>query len=238
MDDDLYEEIENELEQSDDDLDDTPDDEVEGSIDDDDDSSERYTFEFSDDGLRVIAAFEYDDGVLERESINKHDSYTVQDDLVIHSRTKPFGSEVTTYADADGDGYYERIAEQWIGSSTPPTNNPVPALAHVLRYLSTDDDDWMAVREGDTCSGGLGADQFVIKEAAHLRIGDFKRGEGDKVVFDTGLGLTSKEELQSYVTALTQDGDNLIVEFGTAATITLIGVTAEDIGWDDVLVLS
>lgn len=231
MADDLYEEVENEFEDVEDEI------EIEIEIE-GEDQSDRYMFDFSEDGLSVIAAYEFEDGVRERESINKHDSYTVEDGLVIHARSKPFGSEVTTYEDADGDGYYVRISEQWIGSATPPTDNPVPALAHVMRYLSTDDDDFMAVRGGDTCLGGLGADQFVIKEAAQLRIGDFRREDGDKVVFDTGLGLTGKEELQSYVTDLKQEGDNLIVEFGTAATITLIGVTAADIGWDDVIVYS
>lgn len=196
----------------------------------------QYQFDFSADGTQVTAFYEYEDGVLEQEDIGAKDVFTVTEGTVTHTRTKPFGSEVKVYQDTDGDGYYERVSEQWIGSATPPTNNPVPALAHVLRYLPTDGDDFIAVRVGGGGTGGLGADQFVVKEAGNLRIEDFDRDEGDKLVFDTGLGLANKEQLMSYITQVTQDGDNLVVEFGSAATITLVGITLSEIGWDDVFV--
>lgn len=58
------------------------------------------------------------------------------------------------------------------------------------------------------------------------------------LVFDTGLGLTSREHLASYISDSHHDGQNFIVNFGSDVSITLIGVQPDQIGWDDVSVLS
>lgn len=222
----------------DDDTEDSSDDGYDDDSSDDSPSDKLFKFDISAEG-EVTAFYEYDDGVWELEDIGAKDTFVLNDDgTITHTEVKRWGSEVTTYAATEVQGEYLRISEQWVGTDTPPNDNPVPALAQVLRYLSTDDDDYIAVRDGFSCDGGLGSDQFVVREGGDLRIEDFDRSQGDKLVFDTGLGLLSKDQLIGYVTSVSQEGDDLVVQFGDAATITLVGVTLDDIGWDDVLCLS
>ena len=86
---------------------------------------------------------------------------------------------------------------------------------------------------------GHGADDFIIREAAHLRIADFNSlDDHDSLVFDTGLGLTSIAQLASFVTDLHHDGQDFIVHFGDDVSITLVGVQPDQISWDDVSVMS
>lgn len=133
-------------------------------------------------------------------------------------------------ADTDGDGLLERISETWM-----PANATV---AQTLRYVSTDGDDNIAVRSSVDAVGGTGADSFVVREAAHLRIDDFDDTQGDRLVFDTGLGLT-RVDLEHYVTSIEAIGADLVVHFGPDVSITLVGVAASTtLGWDDVTVLS
>jgi len=188
----------------------------------------------------VVAVFEYDDGVFEPESIDDDGSeiYTVEGTEVVRTEQEAFGTEITRYADEDGDGIYFRVSEQWIPSPDAPTGGTMPQLTEPLRYSSTDDDDFIAVRGGDDSKGGLGADSFVIREAAHLRIADFKSSDDDFLIFDTGRGLTSKEQLASFITDIHHDGHDLFFEFGPNVSITLVGVLPSDISWDDVSILS
>ena len=94
------------------------------------------------------------------------------------------------------------------------------------------------MRGGEDCRGGQGADDFVIRDITHLRIGDFHSSEHDVLVFDTGLGLASKEQLASYVTESHHDGQSFIVHFGADVSITLVGVGPGQISWDDVSISS
>lgn len=206
----------------------------------DDDSSghEHKAFKFTIVDSKVTAAFELDDGVWESKSIDDDGSetYVVEGTEVVRTEVKPFGTEITRYADVDGDGTYLRVSEQWTVS--PGANGTVPKFSGILRFSPTDSDDAIAVRAGEDCSGGHGADDFVIRDASHLRIDDFSSLEHDTLVFDTGLGLTSKEHLASFVTDIHQEGANLIVNFGSDVSITLVGVQPDHISWDDVSVLS
>lgn len=144
------------------------------------------------------------------------------------------GTEITVYKDADGDGTYHRISEQW----APDSAGSPFKITDRLVFSPTNDKDKIAVRGGEDCHGGGGSDDFVIREIAHLRIGDFSASESDKVVFDTGFGLASKEQLASYVTESHHDGQDFIVSFGPSVSITLVGVQPGQISWDDVSVLS
>lgn len=163
--------------------------------------------------------------------------YTVEGSAVVRTETNSTGIETTRYADLDGDGKYTRVTESWQVTDDSSTG-PHFVYTGDLNYLSTGSDDKMAVRAGEDCSGGQGVDDFYIREAGHLRIGDFKSSEDGSIVFDTGLGLASKEQLQSYVSDVHYVGDDLVVEFvNNVATITLVGV-GSDISWDDVQVLS
>lgn len=200
-------------------------------------SNKAFKFEIADG--RVTAAYELDDGQWELESLDDDggESYVVEaNGDVVRTEIEPFGTEITRYADTDGDGIYFRVSEQWVIS--PGSGAVTPKFSGELRYFPTDDDDFIAVRAGEDCRGGRGADDFVIREAAHLRIADFKSLDDDVLVFDTGLGLTSREHLASFVSGIRYDDDNFIVDFGAAVSITLIGVAPGQISWDDVSVLS
>ncbi len=93
-------------------------------------------------------------------------------------------------------------------------------------------------QDGQFNHGSLLADDFIIKHAGHFRIEDFHNDQGDQLVFDTGYGLVSREQLMSFVTDMHFQGDDFIVNFGDSASITLVGVHQAQISFDDVVVLS
>ena len=203
------------------------------------DEGEHKAFQFTIVDGQVTEVFEIENGVPEPESIDEDETYTVDSDgVVTRAEEEPIGTEITRYADIDGDGLYNRISERF--AANVPEDGPF-VLEDELSYSPSDDDDFIAVRGGEDCHGGFGADEFVFREAAHLRIGDFNSGEGDLLVFDTGLGLTSVDHLASFVTDARQVGENFIVNFGGDVSITFVGVHTDQpgqISWDDVSVLS
>ncbi len=208
--------------------------------DDDNSSGHHKIFKFTIENGQVTAVFELKDGVLEPKSLddNGRKSYSVDGVDVIRTEIKPFGAEITRYSDADGDGLYLRISEQWQVSPNTSGNGIIPRVTDSISYSHTDGDDFIAVRGEEDCHGGNGADDFIFREAEHLRIQDFRSEDGDMLVFDTGLGLTSREHLASYITDSHQDGQNFIVNFGSDVSITLVGVQPDQISWDDISVFS
>ena len=199
-------------------------------------------FQFTIAGGNVTQVFEIKDGVPEPKSIDDagSETYTVSSDgVVTRTEVKPLGTEITRYADIDGDGYYNRISEQWQSATGAPDSGHFK-FEDNLSYSPSDGDDNIAVRGGEDCHGGQGADDFVIREAAHLRIADFNSSEDGLIIFDTGLGLLSVDQLASYVTGIrrSDDDQDFIVDFGSTASITLVGVPSDQISWDDVSVLS
>jgi hypothetical protein len=108
----------------------------------------------------------------------------------------------------------------------------------MLHYLPTNNDDFIVVRGGEDSRGGLGADGFVVREAAHLRIEDFNTLEDDELIFDTGLGLTSQEQLINHITDFNYDGQDFIVHFGLHVSITLVGIQPDEISWNSISILS
>lgn len=198
--------------------------------DDDSHASTGYSFEFDAAG-NIIAVYENEHGVSQAESIDFDESYALQaDGTVVKTELDDGGTETTVYADTNGDGLLERVSETWTSLDG--------SVVQTLAYSGTDGDDDIAVRGGSNAMGGIGSDDFVIREAAHLRIEDFDDNEGDHLVFDTGYGLT-KLELEQYVTGLEVSGTDLIVHFGADVSITLVGVAGSPtLSWDDVTVLS
>ncbi|MEY3122079.1 MAG: hypothetical protein RI993_904, partial [Pseudomonadota bacterium] len=191
-------------------------------------SHKQFKFTISD-GV-VTHVLEFKEGSYRSKSIDADDIYTVgANGVVEHRELKPLGTEIIRYADADNDGVYNRISEQWIGSRF--------VLKDDLKYLPTDGNDLIAVRGGEDSHGGKGSDDFVIREANHLRIGDFISSDDD-LVFDTGLGLTSRDHLARLIHEIRQEDSNFVVDFGSGASITLVGVHFHQISWDDVSVLS
>lgn len=200
------------------------------------------TFQFTIVDGEVTQVFEIKDGVPEPKSIDDDGSETYgvdSDGVVTRTEVKPFGTEITRYADIDGDTFYNRISELWQSADDAPGSGHFK-FEDNLSYSPTDGDDHIAVRGGEDCHGGQGADDFVIREATHLRIADFSSNEDGLIIFDTGLGLVSVDQLASYVTGIrrSDDDQDFIVDFGSTASITLVGVPSDQISWDDVSVLS
>lgn len=203
----------------------------------DDNSSgggKEYKFTISDG--TVTEVFEIKDGEEKPDPISDSESYGLDgDDVVRTDFIEGVGSEITVYKDTDKDGIYHRFSETW--SSDSPGAGPFK-IEERLVYTGTDDSEKIAVRDGEDCHGGGGKDDFVLREAGNLRIADYSSSDDGLIIFDTGLGLTSKEEVQGYVTDLHYEGDDLVVVFGSAATITLVGVPSDQISWDNVDVQS
>lgn len=195
-----------------------------------------FTFEIVNG--EVVRVFEHSADQIHEKSIDGDETYAIVGDEIIRTELKPFGQEITHYADPDLDGFYTRVSEQWIMGGTTPGGATLPSITRDLTFVGSDGDDFLAVREGDDSHGGTGADAFVFREATRLRIEDFHRAEGDRLVFDTALGLQSREHLASFVTELRVEGSDLIVSFGADVSITLVGVTPGNISWDDIDVLS
>lgn len=207
---------------------------------DDSSSSDSHkSFKFDIVGGKVTGVSELKDGVWQSKSIDDSgETYTVEGSEVVRTEVKPFGTETTHYADVDADGVYLRVSEQWQSSTGAPDDGHHFKFEDNLSFSPSDGDDNIAVRGGEDCHGGHGADDFVIREAAHLRIADFSSLEHDSLKFDTGLGLTSLDHLKSFVTDAHYEGPDLIVNFGSDVSITLVGVAPGQISWDDVSVLS
>lgn len=203
-------------------------------------SENHQSFKFDIASGKITAVFELDDGVWKSKSIDGdgRETYTLEGSEVVQTEVKPFGTQTTHYADVDADGVYLRVSEQWQSSSGAPDDGHHFKFEGDLSFLPSDGDDHIAVRGGEDSHGGHGADDFVIREAAHLRIADFSSLEHDSLKFDTGLGLTSVDHLKSFVTDVHYEGQDLIVNFGPDVSITLVGVTSDHISWDDVSVLS
>ena len=90
------------------------------------DGGEHKAFRFTILNGEVTEVFEIKDGVPEPKSIDDgNETYTVVgtpvDGIeVVRTEVKPFGTEITRYADIDGDGDYNRISEQWQSASDAP----------------------------------------------------------------------------------------------------------------------
>ncbi len=204
-------------------------------------SGGRKAFEFDIVNGEVVSVFEVKDGQLKLDRIESNETYTVDGNDVIRTEVEAFGTEIHRFSDPDGDGQYQRVSEQWIPSSNS-VNSSTREIVQTLSFVSTDDDDLIAVRGDDSVKGGLGSDSFVFRiepsELNHWHIEDFHSSEGDRLVFDTGLGLTSKEHLASFITEAFFDGQSLFVGFTPEISITLVGVSPELLSWDNVDVLS
>ncbi len=196
-------------------------------------------FKFTIVNGAVTEVFEMKNGQLKQKSIGDSDeSYEVNGSEVERIEIKLLGTETTRYADTDGDGFYTRISEKWDPDDSSGGQGLQFRFEDELNYTPTDNSDNIAVRGGEDCHGGKGEDSFVIREAAHLRIADFRSDENDDIIFDTGLGLTSKEQLASYVKETRQEGDDFLVDFGPGVSIRLVGIHGDQISWDHVEIMS
>jgi len=109
-----------------------------------------------------------------------------------------------------------------------------------MALVGSDSDDVIALADDTPVVGGAGQDQFVMREIGNAVVSDYQYEENDQIVIDTGLGLTSTEQVASFVTGVEYDDltQTLSVDFGGVATLTVVGIQADQISWDIVSVLS
>jgi hypothetical protein len=207
----------------------------------------------SNDALRftvengtITAIHEFDDGRWEIERPDHDETWAWQNGQASKSEFDHGVWKTTTYADADGDGVFFRSGVTY---GTPPTVTSVPTLeghdgdAHDRdegfreNHGHSDGDDEIALYGGAATQGGLGADRFMVREAGHHEIGDFE-AHHDRIVFDTGLGLQSFEQLLGFVTGADYDGQNFTVHFGEHVSLRLVGVNPANLAASDFEVLS
>ena len=79
-----------------------------------------------------------------------------------------------------------------------------------------------------------------MREIGNAVVSDYQYEDNDQIIIDTGLGLTSTEQVASFVTGVDCDDltQTLSVDFGGVATLTVVGIQADQISWDIVSVSS
>ena len=197
-------------------------------------AQEKYGFTLQGDS--VAAAYEIEHGVQQVKRLDGNETYQRDGSDVLKIESKHNGQELTRYTDTDGNGLYVKVSEQWVGADQ--TRGPAPQITHALSFTGSDLDDDLALTASGSAIGGQGADRFVFRELGHVEIGDFDHGHGDKIVFDTGLGLTSLEQLKSYITDARYDGHTFEVDFGDQVSLKLVGIDPSQLAADDIVILS
>jgi Ca2+-binding RTX toxin-like protein len=79
----------------------------------------------------------------------------------------------------------------------------------------------------DTLTGGDGSDKFGFVDAGHFTISDFDIAS-DRLSFGISV-VNSVSELASHITSVERTEDGFTVYFNDVASITLVGVSVEDI---------
>ncbi|MDV6343418.1 hemolysin expression modulating protein [Nitrosomonas sp. Is37] len=97
-------------------------------------------------------------------------------------------------------------------------------------------DDILLAGDGhDQLTGGSGSDTFGFYALGHFRVKDFTIGE-DRLFFDSEkLGINSIEQLVPFITDIKERADGVTVEFGSEASIDLVGIHLNDITADMVV---
>jgi hypothetical protein len=199
------------------------------------DAPDLYRFRIVDGAVQGVS--EIDEQGEHPDTLEANESYRLDGNEVIRSEWHAGGEEVTRFT-PNADGSYSKQAKQWLPGANTPADAPRPHLEETLCFEGSDGDDLIAVATSQSALGHHGADRFVIRELGHLTIDDFDHAEGDQVVFDTGLGLQSMEHLLQFVSGTRHEGDDLIVDFGTDVSITLVGALSRGIELGDFHVLS
>jgi hypothetical protein len=213
-------------------------DDVENFSSSDQDRHDKYRFDITDG--QVVAVFEFDDGRLEQEDISEN-SYTVEGDTVIEREQYANGVEEKRYQDLDGDGFYTQISSEWVvsdddTSSTSRVGNF--SLQNRLVVEGGDNDDFVLLSSNSGNAGRNGADNFVFRDLGKTTVVDFSVEEGDRLVFDTGLGLQGFEDIEPHILEIRLEDQKVTLDFGENGSITLIGLSGAEASLDLVDVMS
>lgn len=207
-------------------------------------SSDRYVVDLNDTSGEVIGFWELEDGGVLENEMEFGATYEIIDGILYETEPEQYGIEVKTYEDADGDGYWVKTSSRYIQNESQSgddnSSGLLPTLTNLLGTQGSDDDDYLLMTEGGGVHGGLGGDRFVMRDLVNCRMLDFDADEGDRIVFDTGYGLSGAEQLAQYVSGLTYDQgtQTLSVNFSGLASIEVLGVRADQISWDLCEILS
>ena len=88
------------------------------SLDDEDTTIDSYDkYQFVVVANAVAQAYELDDGNLELKSVDDNEAYSVIDSTIIKTEVETYGTELTEYADLDGDGFYSVVSHTWTANA-------------------------------------------------------------------------------------------------------------------------
>ena len=198
---------------------------------------DRYSVELDDSGNVIGFTETKRDGRIDNE-LDSDSTYRFENGQLIETELEDDGSiEVKVYADLDGDGFFSKVSEQYVPSDS---SNQKFGITSQMALVGSDLDDVIALADDTPVVGGAGQDQFVMREIGNAVVSDYQYEDNDQIIIDTGLGLTSTEQVASFVTGVDYDDltQTLSVDFGGVATLTVVGIQADQISWDIVSVLS
>lgn len=93
-----------------------------------------------------------------------------------------------------------------------------------------DGDDVIRAGYGfDILTGGLGQDDFIFYAAGHFRVTDYTTSDDDLVFDSATTGLHDLDDLLRVITNISDSAQGVVIEFGLVASITLVGLSAEDL---------
>jgi len=185
-----------------------------------------------DESGNFIGLYEYDySGQLENET--EFDSeYVFADGILYETELENNGVEISIYSDLNNDGVYEKTSSEYQMNSDAKSQDFV--LSGALGVYGSNDDDWILLSEYVESEGGSGSDSFVMRDLANATIKDFNASEGDKIVFDTGYGLSNVDDLAQYVSEISYESSTqtLLVDFNGLASLEIVGIADHEISWN------
>ena len=194
---------------------------------------DQYRFDIRD-GL-VVGVQEWDDGRWKNERIDADETYTLDGRDVLKTEWEHGYNEITRYSDPENDGLYVEVSET--RCNTNPST-PRPPSNDTDDHANYGNERIDVYANQAPVFGGAGADSFVVRDWGHVVIGDFHHNQHDRLVFDTNTGIDSLQALAQRLTDLRWQGDDLVIELGEQASVTLLGVRINGIGLEDIDTLS
>lgn len=207
--------------------------------------SDLYRFTIQDS--EVVAKYEWERGYWKQDRIDSDESYRVENGVIYKSEWDDGKSETTVYEDADGDGVYQKSGKQYEDSSYEnkyehdDEGDDSTDEDHDNNTHDDLNDNDASIEDSALSSylvGSSDSDNFILSYGLDLHVAAFNAAEGDKLVIDTGLGLTDYTELAQYVVSLSYENEVLTVDFGVLGEVELSGIKADQISWDLVDVVS
>lgn len=120
-----------------------------------------------------------------------------------------------------------------------PVVSPVLNLS-AMNVGSHEDDNEIVLEHHTDTQGHEGRDLFVMRGLVDTKIIDFDADQGDRLIFDTGFGLTGTDEIAQFVSHFSYDAEqrSLFVEFSGFASLEIVGIAEHQVGWQIVDVIS